>query len=117
MSGWVAGLLTLREGQRMMRELYHHHDSRRGIEATYEWLVSEVWELGKALSRGLRGKLEEEFADVLAWLLSLANLAEVDLEEVFLKRYSWRCPKCGSKPCTCSYRERPERRVKISVEG
>jgi NTP pyrophosphatase (non-canonical NTP hydrolase) len=108
------GELSLRQAQAMMRELYYHHDSRRGAEATYDWLVSEVWELGRALKD--RGDLVEEFADVLAWLLSLANVCGVDLESALIEKYGWRCPRCGSKPCACEYRERPDARVSLVRE-
>ena len=105
---------SLRGAQELMKKLYYHHDSRRGAEATYEWLVSEVWELGRALKE--RRGLAEEFADVLAWLLSLANVCGIDLEEAFLKKYAWRCPRCGSSPCACEYRERPDTRVSLVHE-
>ncbi len=46
---------------------------------------------------------EHEFADALAWLASLANLAEVDLEAA-VARYARGCPKCGQIPCACAFR-------------
>ena len=50
--------------------------------------IEEVGELAEALlgKRDRRG-VEEEIADVLAWLLSIANLAGVDVEESFKKKY------------------------------
>ena len=40
--------------------------------------------------------MKDEFADVIAWLASLANLLEIDIEKAALKKYNNRCPKCES---------------------
>ena len=99
--------MNIKDFQDMMKKIYIHHDSKRGIKATYEWLKSEVEELGEAIEKGGKDEVELEFADVLAWLCSLANLLNVSLEEVALRRYSGKCPKCKSAPCICSFREGP----------
>ena len=91
------------EFQEMMRRLYLHRDSRRGIEGTYNWLVDEVKELGEALDANNRRALEEEFADVIAWLTSLANIVNIDLEKAALSKYNHTCPKCGHSPCECIF--------------
>ena len=85
--------------QQLIRQVYFHKDSRRGAHGTFIWLLEEVAELGQALQG--RGNLEEEFADVLAWLCSLANVAGVNLERAALKKYAGKCPRCGFKPCRC----------------
>jgi NTP pyrophosphatase (non-canonical NTP hydrolase) len=92
------------EFQEMMRHLYFHRDSKRGIEGTYNWLVDEVRELGDALESGSKKELENEFADVIAWLTSLANVTNIDLEEAALSKYDGKCPKCGHSPCACAFR-------------
>jgi len=84
-----------------MRRLYFHKDSKRGLGKTFEWLVEEVAELGEALKAKDRKVLENEFADVIAWLASLANVANVNLEEAALHKYDGKCPKCGQSPCQC----------------
>jgi NTP pyrophosphatase (non-canonical NTP hydrolase) len=62
-----------------------------------------VEELGDALESGdIRG-LQEEFADVIAWLASLANITGIDLEKAALKKYDNKCPKCGHSPCECTF--------------
>ena len=91
------------EFQEMMHRLYFHRDSKRGTEGTYDWLVDEVKELGEALHVGDRVALENEFADVIAWLASLANVVGVDLEKAALVKYNDRCPKCGYSPCQCTF--------------
>jgi len=93
--------------QRLIKEIYIHHDSRRGVKKTYKWLLSEVEELGVALNRGDSTSISEEAADVLAWLLSVMNLLDLDLEKAFIDKYGGRCPRCGGKPCRCPYREEP----------
>lgn len=74
--------------QEFIRSEYFDRDSRRGLFATFTWLVEEVGELAEALLSGDRESIEEELADVLAWTISVANLVGVDVEKVFLKKYS-----------------------------
>jgi NTP pyrophosphatase (non-canonical NTP hydrolase) len=92
--------LTITEFQRLIRDIYFDKDSRRGKDGTFRWLVEETGELARALRKGDRANLEEEFADVFAWLASLASLKEIDLEAAAGK-YLNGCPKCHSKPCEC----------------
>ncbi|MEM1563423.1 MAG: MazG nucleotide pyrophosphohydrolase domain-containing protein [Candidatus Bathyarchaeia archaeon] len=95
--------MHIREFQEMMRTLYFHRDSQRGVEKTFEWLVEEVAELGEALKVDDKKALENEFADVIAWLASLANVISVDLEEAALGKYDGKCPKCRHSPCQCTF--------------
>jgi NTP pyrophosphatase (non-canonical NTP hydrolase) len=95
--------LKIREFQEMMRRLYFHRDSERGVAGTYDWLVDEVKELGDALNAADREELEKEFADVVAWLASLANVTDVDLERAAVAKYNNKCPKCGRSPCGCNF--------------
>ena len=85
----------------MMHRIYFHHDSRRGKVKTYEWLREEIDELGEALKENDKPALENEFADVLAWLASLANVANVDLEKATISKYDNKCPRCHKAPCEC----------------
>lgn len=91
------------EFQQMMRRLYFHRDSRRGVKRTYDWLAEEVDELGEALQGNDKEELEKEFADVAAWLASLANVVDVDLETAALNKYANKCPKCKRSPCQCMF--------------
>jgi NTP pyrophosphatase (non-canonical NTP hydrolase) len=95
--------MHIHEFQEMMRRLYFHRDSKRGINRTYIWLIDEVKELGDALKTDDKKALEDEFADVIAWLASLANIAKVDLEKAALSKYSNKCPKCKRSPCQCTF--------------
>jgi NTP pyrophosphatase (non-canonical NTP hydrolase) len=95
--------LHIREFQEMMRNLYLHRDSERGVAGTYDWLVDEVEELGEALNGTDKEELQKEFADVIAWLASLANITGVDLERATVAKYNHKCPKCGCSPCACTF--------------
>jgi NTP pyrophosphatase (non-canonical NTP hydrolase) len=95
--------MHINEFQEMMRRLYFQRDSERGVEKTFEWLVEEVAELGDALKAGDKKALENEFADVIAWLASLANITNLDLERAALNKYDNKCPKCGWSPCRCTF--------------
>lgn len=85
----------------MMRQLYFDRDSKRGKDGTLDWLVDEIEELREALEQGDINATEKEFADVLAWLASLANVVDIDLEKAALSKYPNKCPKCGLSPCEC----------------
>ena len=84
-----------------MRQLYFDRDSKRGKDGTLDWLVDEIEELREALEEGDINATEKEFADVLAWLASLANVVDIDLEKAALSKYPNKCPKCGLSPCEC----------------
>lgn len=87
--------------QAWIRRLYHAQDAARGATGTFVWLVEEVGELGAALRSEPLTSQAAEFADVYAWLLSLANVAGVDLEQAFAKKYGPGCPGCGKPVCAC----------------
>lgn len=89
------------EFQEMMRRLYFQRDSERGVKGTYDWLADEVEELREALQEGDKEAAAKEFADVIAWLASLANVTGVDLEKVAIEKYNNQCPKCRQSPCQC----------------
>lgn len=95
--------MHIHEFQEMMRRLYFHRDSERGATGTYDWLVDEVKELGDALHTSDKEEMQKEFADVIAWLASLANITGVDLERAAIAKYDNKCPKCGRSPCECTF--------------
>jgi NTP pyrophosphatase (non-canonical NTP hydrolase) len=86
--------------QRMIEVLYGDRDRARGLEGTFVWFVEEVGELARALKGSDPANLREEFADVLAWLTTLASLAGVDMGDA-AQRYAHGCPSCGAAPCAC----------------
>ena len=93
--------MKLSEFQRLIEAIYYERDAARGLPGTYLWFAEEVGELTRALRRGQREELEGEFADVLAWLATMASMAGVDLEEAARKKYGRGCPRCSATPCAC----------------
>ncbi len=87
----------------MMKHLYFQRDSERGVKGTYDWLGDELVELWEALKGNDRIATEREFADVIAWLASLANITGIDLEKAAINKYSGKCPKCQQSPCQCTF--------------
>lgn len=79
--------LTLAGFQKHIRDRYYDTDSARGTPATFLWFIEEVGELATALHGKDRANLEEEFADVLAWLCTLANINQIDLEQAIAHKY------------------------------
>lgn len=87
--------------QALIERIYLERDAARGIPGTLLWFVEEVGELVRAIRRQERQNLEEEFADVHAWLATLASLHGVDLEANSRRKYGRGCPKCRATPCAC----------------
>ena len=80
--------LTIAGFQRHIAERYEKHDRARGTPGTWLHFSEEVGELARALARNDdRGNLEEEFADVIAWLCTLANINDVDLASAIARKY------------------------------
>lgn len=95
--------MDISDFQKLIEETYGAKDRKRGIESTWLWFSEEVGELARAVNgRTSRENLRHEFADVLAWLTTLASIANVDLEEASKERYGKGCPKCQAIPCKCN---------------
>lgn len=92
--------MTLAELQAAIAATYGERDAARGIPATVAWIAEEVGELAQAVRKGTREEQVHEFADVIAWVVSLANQLDIDLTEA-LGRYASSCPKCAATPCSC----------------
>ena len=99
--------VSLADVQQLIRNMYFEKDRARGIEGTFMWFCEEVGELSSALRSGTHEEKLLEFADVLAWLATLANVAGVDLSEAIAKKYGGGCPGCGQLNCVCSMQEKP----------
>jgi NTP pyrophosphatase (non-canonical NTP hydrolase) len=99
--------MTLSELQQIIRATYDAKDRRRGVEGTFMWFMEEIGELATALRGGSQEERTLEFADVLAWLATLANIVGVDLDEAVRRKYGQGCPDCGKIPCGCDQAEKP----------
>ena len=96
--------------QKLMADIYLEKDMHRGLEKTVLWLVSEIGEVSEIIAKNrdiydnptTKQELKLELADSLAWLLSVANLVGINIEEAFYEKYPHSCPKCHSNPCQCN---------------
>lgn len=84
--------MDIAEFQQLIRDRYYTTDSARGPAATFLWLAEEFGELAEAIGKQQRGEgdqanLAEEFADMLAWLATMANITGVDLAEAVKRKY------------------------------
>lgn len=99
--------LSLRDFQALIRKMYYEKDVARGVEGTFMWLLEEVGELSTALRERNQVNQAEEFADVLAWLCTIANVCEIDLTDAIQRKYGTGCPGCGKFLCVCPDSEKP----------
>jgi NTP pyrophosphatase (non-canonical NTP hydrolase) len=99
--------VSLADLQALIRRMYFEKDQARGIEGTFLWLMEEIGELATALRGGTHQERLEEFADVLAWLATIANVAGVDLSAAISHKYGSGCPGCGQLICRCPDSEKP----------
>jgi len=90
--------MKIEEFQKIIKDIYLERDSSRGIENAFMWLTEEIGELARAIRDGKN--LTGELADCCAWLFSIANILQIDMEDA-LKKYKNGCPKCGKTPCVC----------------
>jgi len=77
----------IREFQKLISDRYEKTDRERGVPKTFMWFIEEVGELSTALAGNDKENQREEFADVMAWLCTLANISDVDLEKA-LEKYT-----------------------------
>lgn len=99
--------MTLDELQTLIDRMYSKKDQARGVEGTFMWLMEEVGELAAALRESPKEEIAKEFADVLAWLATIANVAGINLTEAVRLKYGNGCPGCGQMICSCSSAEKP----------
>ena len=94
--------MTIQKFQELIENIYYERDAERGIPLTFTWFVEEVGELAKEIRKSPQDmkRLREEFADVFAWLSTLASLLGIALEDA-AEIYANGCPKCSSTPCRC----------------
>ena len=94
--------MKIEEVQEMMRKVYWNRDKIRGVKGTLRRTEEELAELSVAILEKEGSKaIEDERADVFAWLCSLANLLDIDMSKAFYKKYTDACSKCKQNPCTC----------------
>ncbi len=99
--------VSLADFQGLIRRMYFEKDEARGVDGTFMWLMEEVGELAAALREGSKKDQQEEFADVLAWLTTIANVAQIDLTEAITAKYGAGCPGCRQFICVCPDEGKP----------
>ena len=94
--------MTIQKFQQQIEAIYFKKDAKRGLPLTFTWFVEEVGELAKEIRKEQHDidRLREEFADVFAWLSTLASLLGISLEDA-AEIYAEGCPKCNATPCEC----------------
>lgn len=94
--------MDIKEAQDMIFEIYYERDKERGINRTLLRTFQELAELTDAIMHAKPvEEVEEEIGDVFAWVISIANLLQVDLGTALLKKYNHVCSRCGKSPCQC----------------
>ncbi|PLX15290.1 MAG: nucleotide pyrophosphohydrolase [Candidatus Muiribacterium halophilum] len=91
----------MKKMQSHIEDIYLNKDSKRSEAENIWWLMEETGELLRALRKGSDQEIKEEFADTLAWLMTIASNRGIDLEDAFWERYKSGCSKCNCKPCKC----------------
>lgn len=99
--------ISLADFQQKIKAMYYEKDVVRGVDGTFMWLMEEIGELAAALRSDDRENLAAEFADVLAWLATIANVADIDLSKAIGDKYGSGCPGCGRLVCSCPNEEKP----------
>lgn len=100
--------MSLGDLQSLIATMYSRKDEARGVDGTFMWLMEEIGELAAALrDDSPKDELAAEFADVLAWLATIANVAGVDLQQAVISKYGNGCPGCQEMVCICSDAEKP----------
>ncbi|MFW9850444.1 MAG: MazG nucleotide pyrophosphohydrolase domain-containing protein [Candidatus Thorarchaeota archaeon] len=95
--------MDTKDAQDLMRRIYFEKDIERGALGVLQRTLEELEELREAISENSGDEsIENEIADVFAWLCSLANVLDVDLSEALIKKYPNACSKCGKAPCQCA---------------
>ncbi len=96
--------MTIDSFQKRIEDIYLARDRARGVGGTFMWFTEEVGELAAAIRSGSKEEQEEEFADVLAWLVSLASIQGIRMEDA-IRKYGNGCPYCHEAPCSCSQKK------------
>ena len=73
--------MRISEFQQFISDRFEQRDRQRGTPATFMWFIEEIGELATALASDDKENKAEEFADVLAWLCTLANINDIDLQK------------------------------------
>ncbi|UJG42752.1 MAG: nucleotide pyrophosphohydrolase [Candidatus Heimdallarchaeum endolithica] len=94
-------MLKINEFQQLMKDIYLKRDQKQGLNKTFIHLIEEIGELAECLNSKNKEIIQNEIADIVAWIFSIANLLEIDMEASLLNKYPMKCPRCKNNPCIC----------------
>ena len=92
---------SISDFQKLMAHTYLARDRTRRLDWAFKRLNDVMMELRMAIERGKKRETSAESADVFAWLTSVSNLVEIDLESASYGKYGNGCSKCQQIPCSC----------------
>jgi NTP pyrophosphatase (non-canonical NTP hydrolase) len=99
---------NMEQWQRMFHTIYGNVNHLQSLDQIAHHLMEEVGEVAKEIRLGRGPELQEEIADVFAWLIGIILKAEsmsgkdIHLEDLIWERFPNMCPYCKSNPCKCS---------------
>ena len=65
-------------------------------------------ELAATIREGTdKNEMSDIIGDVLAWLATIANVADIDLNTAVHAKYGTGCPGCGKMVCVCDEQLKP----------
>ncbi|MFO0883764.1 MAG: nucleotide pyrophosphohydrolase [Pirellulales bacterium] len=99
--------VNLADFQQLIKNMYLEKDLARGVEGTFIWFMEEIGELATSLRAGTHEERLGEFADVLAWLTTIANVVGIDLFQRSPKSMDQAVQVAISLVCTCPDSEKP----------
>lgn len=116
---------TLQEWQEMFAKIYPRNPQGYDQKSNFIHLIEEVGEVAEAyrLKYFHPDNLKNELADVMTWILGIANLIDAkaqdnpsfygfknySLEEKVQEKYAKGCPSCESETCKCIIRDVEEK--------
>lgn len=101
---------SLKEWQNHLNILYGDKNRDKNMEYILNRLFKETTEIlvlqmmtsnTKLTCEEIEKAIALELADVLAWVIAVANFLEIDLEKAVLDRFGEGCWKCRQNPCVC----------------
>jgi len=102
-----------------INELYGEVNKDRDFEYIYSYLCRNSSYLSRSILRNGDSKLF--FAKSFSWLFSTAGKMQINLGDVFRKKYPNACPYCVTSPCQCNETHRapandlPAHKVRYSL--
>ncbi len=114
--------LSLNEIAAHLDHLYGEKNRAHGIFYMLGRLYSEISEIGiwgidapgrKQPNSVVYFKIAAELSDLIAWIIGIGNLLEVNLEQAWQEMYRNGCPKCNLARCDCGPYEKHEEELEF----